>query len=118
MLVMALAGCRGTADERQASRACQAYARAFAEGAGERCGRGTYQANLEAFRSAAGVGSSCDRVFGVRDEAALTDDCLPWVSEQADCELFDDPSAYLTALPESCRAQLELGDASAEVSTP
>jgi hypothetical protein len=108
---LACAGGR-TSDERAAVRACQAYARAFAEGAATRCARGDFEANLRAFRASAGVGPACERVAGVRDEAALRDVCLPWITDTADCALFDDPRAYLDALPDACRGQLELGVAS------
>ena len=89
-------------------RACRDYARAFAEGAATRCGRGSYEANLDGFYASSGVGSSCELVEGVRDDASLREVCLPWLVERASCELFDDPRAYLDALPEGCQAQLQL----------
>lgn len=110
-VLVLLGGCRErTPEEREAARLCQAYARSFAEGAGLRCQRGDFEANLNAFRAAAGVGQSCERVRRVRDPHELEQVCLPWVASQADCSLFDDPRAYIQALPEACRGQLQLTD--------
>jgi len=95
-------------EARAAVRACRDYARAFADGAASRCGRGTYDGNLNGFRVSAGVGPSCDLVVGVRDEGSLRSGCLRWLVDEASCDLFDDPRAYLDALPEACRSQLEL----------
>ena len=114
-IVLALAaGCGEgrTPEARVGVKACQAYARAFAEGAATRCARGTFDANLDAFRVAAGVGGSCERVLSVRDDASLREACLPWIAAEADCALFDEPRAYLDALPAACRGQLELVPAS------
>lgn len=108
-LGLASNGCDARSPEaRAAVRACRDYARAFADGAATRCGRGTYEANLQGFRVSAGVGESCERVVRVRDVASLRGDCFPWLTEVASCDLFDDPRVYLDALPESCRGQLEL----------
>ena len=101
-----LLGCSGQSSEQ---RACEKYARAFAESAANRCDRGTFEENLAAFKTAAQVGSECDLVRRVRDEQELTEKCLPWF-ETVECELFDNAVAYGEALPESCRGQLLVGD--------
>ncbi|TVQ93387.1 MAG: hypothetical protein EA397_04525 [Deltaproteobacteria bacterium] len=107
-LVLASGCFERSAGEREAARLCQAYARSFAEGAALRCQRGDFESNLRAFRAAAGVGQSCERVHRVRDPHELEEYCLPWVSGQADCPLFDDPRAYIQELPDACRGQLLL----------
>lgn len=103
-----LLACAGRTPEQKA---CDAYARAFADAAATRCGRGSYDENLAAFKAAAGVGVDCDLVQRVRDEAALRDACLPWLTDTVSCDLFDDATAYGEALPEACRGQLLVRDA-------
>ena len=109
LVLLSFSACRErTADEREAMRLCQAYARSFAEGSGLRCQRGDFEANLNAFRAAAGVGQSCERVRSIRDPDDLEQLCFPWVSSEADCALFDDPRSYIQSLPDACRGQLLL----------
>jgi hypothetical protein len=107
LLVWMLAVACRPGEDRAVVRACQAYARTFAEAAAIRCQRGTYQANLDAFHVAAGVGPSCERVASIRDEPALRGACFTWLSG-VDCSIFDDARAYLDAMPEECQGQLQL----------
>jgi len=90
------------------SQVCEAYASSFATAAAVRCQRGTIEDNLAAFRSAANVGLECELVKTIRDPAALEESCLPWLEKEAACELFDDPDAFRSQLPEACLRQLEV----------
>jgi hypothetical protein len=96
-------GCSGQTPEQKV---CDRYARTFAEAAAVRCERGSFEENLAAFKSAAGVGEECDLVQRVRDQAALEGECFEWLEKTVDCALFDDAAAYAEALPEACRGQL------------
>jgi hypothetical protein len=98
-------GCGGATE---AQRDCEAYAFAFASASARRCDRGTLEQVAEAFKDAAGVGRSCELVQEIRDPEALREVCLPWIEDEVSCDVLDDASAYLDALPEACRGQLRV----------
>lgn len=101
LLGMVACGADGTPQQ-----VCERYASSFAQAAAVRCERGSIEDNMAAFRSSAGVGIQCELVADIRDRVALEQSCLPWLKDQASCDLFDDADAFREALPEACLGQL------------
>lgn len=104
-ILMLLLACNGRTPEQ---RACEDYARAFAEASALRCGLGSVEDVVAAFKVSAEVGPSCELVRSVRDADALEDTCLPWLRDEVACDVLDDTGAYLEALPDACREQLQV----------
>ena len=106
-LAALIAACGGGADPQSV---CDEYARTFADIAANTCRRGSFDSNVAAFKASARVGSSCELVGAVRDLEALRGTCFGWLRNDlpADCSLLDDPDKYVAALPEACKAQLDV----------
>lgn len=89
---------------------CEDYVRVYAEVAATTCGRGDFESNRQAFRSATRVGQECELVASIRDPAALEGACFSWLRETvgSDCALLDNPTRFEGELPDACRDQLQI----------